>query len=132
MLSFHISLLPKPNSLRKKNSHSSMEESSSRKIGSTLKVPSVRELAKQELAAIPSRYIRDDLEKTSCSILMPQVPVIDMEKLLIIGDHDTAELERLHFACKEWGFFQVYLYDFCLVFELCRKGLVLKIRVGLL
>ncbi|TMW89301.1 hypothetical protein EJD97_017398 [Solanum chilense] len=84
-----------------------MEEASSRKIGSTLKVPSVRELAKQELAAIPSRYIRDDLEKTSSSILMPQVPVIDMEKLLIIGDHDNAELERLHFACKEWGFFQV-------------------------
>ncbi|KAK4347306.1 hypothetical protein RND71_033645 [Anisodus tanguticus] len=82
-----------------------MEEASSRTLGDTLKVPSVQELVKQELAAVPLRYIRDDIEKTSTSILMPQVPVIDMEKLLEIG-HDNSELERLHFACKEWGFFQ--------------------------
>ncbi|XP_059289699.1 protein SRG1-like [Lycium ferocissimum] len=75
-------------------------------LGDTLKVPNVRELAKQKLAAVPSRYMRDDIEKTSSSILLPQVPVIDMEKLLEIGD-DNSELERLHSACKEWGFFQV-------------------------
>ncbi|XP_059289677.1 protein SRG1-like [Lycium ferocissimum] len=83
-----------------------MEEASSIKRGSSLKVPSVRELAKQERAAVPPRYIRDDIEKTSSSILLPQVPVIDMGKLLEIGDDDS-ELERLHLACKEWGFFQV-------------------------
>ncbi|XP_060191258.1 oxoglutarate-dependent flavonoid 7-O-demethylase 1-like [Lycium barbarum] len=83
-----------------------MEEASSIKLGSSLKVPSVRELAKQERAAVPPRYVRDDIEKTSSSILLPQVPVIDMEKLLEIGDDDS-ELERLHLACKEWGFFQV-------------------------
>ncbi|KAJ8549397.1 hypothetical protein K7X08_033104 [Anisodus acutangulus] len=82
-----------------------MEEASSRNLGSSLKVPSVRELAKQELAAVPPRYIRDDIEKTPSSILLPQVPVIDMKKLAI-GDDDS-ELERLHLACKEWGFFQV-------------------------
>ncbi|PHT90125.1 hypothetical protein T459_05238 [Capsicum annuum] len=82
-----------------------MEEASSRKLGSTLKVPNVRELAKQQLATIPTRYILDDLEKTSSSISLPQVPAIDMEKLLAIGD--DSELERLHSACKEWGFFQV-------------------------
>ncbi|KAJ8549398.1 hypothetical protein K7X08_033105 [Anisodus acutangulus] len=84
-----------------------MEEASSRTLGDTLKVPSVRELVKQELAAVPPRYIRDDTENTSSSILMPQVPVIDMEKLLEIGD-DNSELERLHFACNEWGFFQCF------------------------
>ncbi|KAF3666073.1 putative protein SRG1-like [Capsicum annuum] len=82
-----------------------MEEASSRKRGSTLKVPNVRELAKQQLATIPTRYILDDLEKTSSSISLPQVPAIDMEKLLAIGD--DSELERLHSACKEGGFFQV-------------------------
>ncbi|KAF3630931.1 putative 2-oxoglutarate/Fe(II)-dependent dioxygenase [Capsicum annuum] len=82
-----------------------MEEASSRKLGSTLKVPNIRELAKQQLATIPTRYILDDLEKTSSSISLPQVPAIDMEKLLAIGD--DSELERLHSACKEWGFFQV-------------------------
>ncbi|PHT36643.1 hypothetical protein CQW23_24343 [Capsicum baccatum] len=39
-------------------------------------------------------------------MLLPQIPVIDMEQLLHGHDHDS-ELERLHFACKEWGFFQV-------------------------
>ncbi|KAJ8545368.1 hypothetical protein K7X08_017951 [Anisodus acutangulus] len=86
-----------------------MEEASSRTLGSTLKVPSARELAKQEIAAVPPRYIRDDIEKTPSSILLPQVPVIDMEKLLAIGDDDS-ELDRLHLACKEWGFFQIVTY----------------------
>ncbi|XP_060191252.1 oxoglutarate-dependent flavonoid 7-O-demethylase 1-like [Lycium barbarum] len=93
--------------LEKKNS--SMEEARSRKLGGSLKVPNVQELAEQQLAVVPPRYIREDIEKpvlSSSSILMPQVPVIDMEKLLEIGGDDT-ELERLHFACKEWGFFQL-------------------------
>ncbi|XP_060191255.1 oxoglutarate-dependent flavonoid 7-O-demethylase 1-like [Lycium barbarum] len=86
-----------------------MEEAKSRKLGGSLKVPNVQELAKQQLAAVPPRYIRDDIEKpvlSSSSILLPQVPVIDMKKLLEIGDDDS-ELQRLHFAGKEWGFFQL-------------------------
>ncbi|KAK4361273.1 hypothetical protein RND71_020225 [Anisodus tanguticus] len=86
-----------------------MEEAKSRKLGGSLKVPNVQELAKQQLAAVISRYIHDDIEKLvlSCSaILLPQVPVIDMERLLDNGDDDS-ELQRLHFACKEWGFFQL-------------------------
>ncbi|XP_016435554.2 protein SRG1-like [Nicotiana tabacum] len=85
------------------------EAASSRKIGSSLKVPSVQELAKQQLA-VPPRYIRDDIETpvltSNSSSILPQVPVIDMEKLLAIGN-DGSELQRLHFACKEWGFFQL-------------------------
>jgi isopenicillin N synthase-like dioxygenase len=39
---------------------------------------------------------------------LPQIPVIDLAKLLSqdlnLKGH---ELEKLHYACKEWGFFQV-------------------------
>ncbi|XP_059285916.1 oxoglutarate-dependent flavonoid 7-O-demethylase 1-like [Lycium ferocissimum] len=83
-----------------------MEEASSRKLGDSLKVPVVQELAKQQLAAVPPRYIRDDIEKPTFTSIFPQVPIINMERLLAIGD-DNSELERLHFACKEWGFFQL-------------------------
>ncbi|KAL3376966.1 hypothetical protein AABB24_003407 [Solanum stoloniferum] len=84
-----------------------MEEGKSRKLGGSLKVPNVQELAKQQLAAVPPRYIRDDIENQSYSsiVILPQVPVIDMKKLLDIDD--DSELERLHLACKEWGFFQL-------------------------
>ncbi|PHT90137.1 Thebaine 6-O-demethylase [Capsicum annuum] len=87
-----------------------MEEARLRKLGGSLRVPNVQRLAMQQLAAVPPRYIRNDIENQSYnpSILLPQVPVIDMKELLEIGDgQDDAELERLHLACKEWGFFQV-------------------------
>ncbi|PHT71030.1 hypothetical protein T459_26134 [Capsicum annuum] len=86
-----------------------MEEAKLRKLGrGLLKAPNVQELAKQQLATIPPQYIQDNVEKTSysSSMLLPQIPVIDMEQLLHGHDHDS-ELQRLHFACKEWGFFQV-------------------------
>lgn len=73
--------------------------------GSNLEVPNVQDLAKQQLATLPQRYVYDDIEKISydSSMILPQLPVIDMEKLL----SDDHELQRLHLACKEWGFFQV-------------------------
>ncbi|KAF3632953.1 putative protein SRG1-like [Capsicum annuum] len=86
-----------------------MEEAKLRKLGrGLLKAPNVQELAKQQLATIPPQYIQDNVEKTSysSSMLLAQIPVIDMEQLLHGHDHDS-ELQRLHFACKEWGFFQV-------------------------
>ncbi|TMW82056.1 hypothetical protein EJD97_006933 [Solanum chilense] len=85
-----------------------MEEAKLRKLGGSLKVPNVQELAKQQLAAVPSRYMRDDIENQSYSSILPQVPVIDVKKLLENGDiDDDSELVRLHLACKEWGFFQL-------------------------
>ncbi|CAN4082131.1 unnamed protein product [Withania somnifera] len=81
-----------------------MEEARRRKLGGSLKVPNVQELAKQQLPTVSPRYIRDDIEKASYNLL-PQVQVIDGKKLLEIGD--KTELERLHLACKEWGFFQL-------------------------
>uniref|UniRef100_M0ZTU2 Leucoanthocyanidin dioxygenase n=3 Tax=Solanum tuberosum TaxID=4113 RepID=M0ZTU2_SOLTU len=86
-----------------------MEEARSRKLGGSLKVPNVQELAKQQLSGVPPRYIRnndDENQLYNSSILLPHQlpPVIDME---IIKDDDETELNRFHLACKEWGFFQL-------------------------
>lgn len=76
-------------------------------FGGSLPVESVQALASKKLDQIPPRYIRPDVETEK--ILVDgslQIPVIDMCKL---ERQDTDELAKLHFACKEWGFFQVFL-----------------------
>ncbi|KAI3919643.1 hypothetical protein MKW98_031776 [Papaver atlanticum] len=91
-----------------------METSKPLKLSGFLFVPNVQELAKQSPAEVPARYIRTDQEpltNVSSMCTMDQtVPVIDLQKLLspdpVIGDFES---ERLHSACKEWGFFQVYI-----------------------
>ncbi|CAN1847231.1 Protein SRG1 [Linum perenne] len=78
------------------------------KLGSSLPVPYVQELAKDPLlAAVPPRYIRRDDQDRPLDIINPtvQVPVIDVEKLY--DDDEDQELGRLHEACKDWGFFQL-------------------------
>ncbi|KAA3476843.1 protein SRG1-like [Gossypium australe] len=74
------------------------------KLGSSLLVPSVQELAKNPLKEVPPRYVRTDEDSPIISRTnpLPQVPVIDMQKL-----SSKQELEQLHYACKEWGFFQL-------------------------
>jgi hypothetical protein len=73
-------------------------------------VPSVQELAKEPLTQVPDRYVLPDQETVvlSNNTSLPQIPVIDFSKLLSqdlnLKNH---ELEKLHCACKEWGFFQV-------------------------
>ncbi|KAI3853287.1 hypothetical protein MKW92_014520 [Papaver armeniacum] len=81
------------------------------KLGNGMSVPCVQELAKHTLTEIPSRYIStDENPSTICASVTDHevVPVIDMENLLspepVIG---KLELDKLHSACKEWGFFQV-------------------------
>ncbi|KAG5517123.1 hypothetical protein RHGRI_037772 [Rhododendron griersonianum] len=75
-------------------------------LGSSLPVPCVQELAKESLTTVPVRYVRpdQDLPITSYPTSIPDLPIIDMEKLLS-GDH--MELKKLDTACKEWGFFQL-------------------------
>ncbi|KAK8493066.1 hypothetical protein V6N12_030649 [Hibiscus sabdariffa] len=80
-------------------------------LGSSILVPCVQEVAKGALplGQVPSRYQHPDQDPpfTSIAELSPQqVPVIDMQKLLS-GDSMDAELEKLHHACKHWGFFQL-------------------------
>ncbi|XP_048132571.1 protein SRG1-like [Rhodamnia argentea] len=82
------------------------------KFGGSLPVPNVQELAKEAITEVPPRYVRtdqdhpfmDDDQGTS----LPQVPVVDLNKLLSSnGDLLESELEKLHAACRDWGFFQL-------------------------
>ncbi|KAK7244078.1 hypothetical protein RIF29_38896 [Crotalaria pallida] len=78
-------------------------------IGRSLPVPSVQELAKENMDAVPPRYHRPQQEELIISHVdddYPQIPVIDMHNLLS-EEAGNAELEKLHLACKQWGFFQL-------------------------
>lgn len=90
----------------------SMDESPEEFVnfGKSLVVPSVQELAKQSISKIPPRYVRHDQESpiNSDETSLPTVPVIDVQRLVSENPMDS-ELEKLHFACKGWGFFQVRL-----------------------
>ena len=79
-------------------------------LGSSIPVPCVQELAKETRSTVPPRYVRFPNEPPiiSDTTSLPQVPVIDMQRLFSAEFKDT-ELEKLHYASKEWGFFQVIL-----------------------
>ncbi|KAK9096242.1 hypothetical protein Sjap_021739 [Stephania japonica] len=74
-----------------------------------LALESVQVLASKNLGTIPSRYIRHDLvQKVDHEILVKEIPVINLSKLI---DSDAGfsqeEMDKLHLACQEWGFFQL-------------------------
>ncbi|GMJ00266.1 hypothetical protein like AT4G25300 [Hibiscus trionum] len=72
-------------------------------LGGSLPVENVQALASDNLKNIPSRYIRPEVEFDVVSLDESlQIPVIDMSKLV----HDD-EQEKLHLACRDWGFFQL-------------------------
>ncbi|PWA86604.1 S-norcoclaurine synthase 1 [Artemisia annua] len=78
--------------------------------GGSIPVDNVQALASsKDLKDIPSRYIRPEIELdvvlTDESL---QIPVIDISKLAVAGQpgYDD-ELENLHVACRDWGFFQL-------------------------
>lgn len=77
--------------------------------GGSIPVDNVQALASKDLKDIPIRYIRPEIESeevlTDESL---QIPVIDISKLAVAGKpgYDD-ELDKLHLACKNWGFFQV-------------------------
>ncbi|KAL3534341.1 hypothetical protein ACH5RR_002802 [Cinchona calisaya] len=75
-------------------------------LGSSLKVPYVQELAKEKYESVPPRYVRPDATKIN-RISSKEIPVIDMQALLNSEELVNTELEKLDFACKEWGFFQL-------------------------
>lgn len=80
-----------------------------KKLGSSLKVPIVQELAKEWIDTVPPRYVRLDPHDpiiTNTSNDSPKIPVINMQRLSETTIVDS-ELDKLHSACKEWGFFQV-------------------------
>ncbi|XP_014503569.1 protein SRG1 isoform X1 [Vigna radiata var. radiata] len=86
-----------------------MGDSSKNPSGTSILVPSVQELAKQNLSAVPHRYIQphhEDMHLISQQTHALQIPVIDMHNLLS-AESKTSELQKLHLACKHWGFFQL-------------------------
>ncbi|ESR62843.1 hypothetical protein CICLE_v10015853mg [Citrus x clementina] len=76
-------------------------------FGRSIIVPSVQELTNETIINVPPRYVRTDQDPPSVTAdtWLPSVPLIDLQKL-VDGVH-ADELERLHSACREWGFFQV-------------------------
>ncbi|PON45822.1 Oxoglutarate/iron-dependent dioxygenase [Parasponia andersonii] len=79
--------------------------------GKSLPVPSVQEMVRNDSESVPERYIQENdnrpLNSALCSELS-EIPVIDFS-LLVNGNED--ELNKLDFACIEWGFFQEVLRD---------------------
>lgn len=73
-------------------------------FGRSLIVPSVQELAKKHLIKIPPRYVHHPSVVSDGDLFPPSLPVIHLQSLT---DGDEAELDRLHTACQQWGFFQV-------------------------
>ncbi|CAK9171012.1 unnamed protein product [Ilex paraguariensis] len=82
------------------------------RLGGSLEVPFVRELAREQLGTVPPRYVRpvQDHPIISDNSSLPQVPIIDLQSLLS-GDSKDLELEKLHRACKEWSFFQLINHE---------------------
>ncbi|KAK4480264.1 hypothetical protein RD792_013330 [Penstemon davidsonii] len=75
--------------------------------GSSLPVPSVQEMVKNDAQTIPINYIKNIEDRPkSCEIcpISDRIPIIDLS-LLTLGDED--ERTKLDVACQEWGFFQV-------------------------
>ncbi|VVA91596.1 unnamed protein product [Arabis nemorensis] len=64
---------------------------------SSIIVPSVQEMVKEKtITTVPLWYISDT-----------EIPIIDMKRLCSSTALDYSEVEKLDFACKEWGFFQL-------------------------
>ncbi|XP_049382383.1 protein SRG1-like [Solanum stenotomum] len=85
-----------------------MEENNFAKLGGSLPVPSVQQLAKGSPENVPARYLRDDDQLLLVPPMMKfdhyNIPIINMESLL---RSDEFEFNKLDSACREWGFFQV-------------------------
>lgn len=89
-------------------------------LGGSIPVRNVQDLASSSssnLKEIPKRYIRSELIEFD-EVLMDdslQIPVIDMLKMAAEnrGDYEN-EMQKLHVACKDWGFFQVFVLQICL------------------
>ncbi|KAL9323857.1 hypothetical protein ACSQ67_008714 [Phaseolus vulgaris] len=87
-----------------------MEDITKNPSGTSLLVPSVQELSKQNLRTVPQRYIQPHHDQHMLLISQEahslEIPVIDMHNLLS-AESKSLELEKLHLACKDWGFFQL-------------------------
>ncbi|XP_019162038.1 PREDICTED: protein SRG1-like [Ipomoea nil] len=98
-------------------------EADAQTLGLSLPVPSVQQLVKDNPNVVPRRYIRDGVESPASekSIATVNVPVIDMQKLL---SEDSEEFQKLHLACKDWGFFHLINHGVnCSLVEEVKRGI---------
>ncbi|OMO96758.1 Oxoglutarate/iron-dependent dioxygenase [Corchorus olitorius] len=76
--------------------------------GSSLSVPSIQEILRNDSISVPERFIQEEKDRPQLVSEnlpdSPEIPVIDFS-LLAKGDED--ERRKLDLACKEWGFFQI-------------------------
>ena len=87
-----------------------VEEQDIPTYASSLPVPNVQEMVREDPLNVPERYIRDQEEmlKTTDKIhLSSEVPIIDLSML---SNANKDELKKLDLACTDWGFFQVVKY----------------------
>ncbi|KAI4299549.1 hypothetical protein L6164_032996 [Bauhinia variegata] len=85
----------------------SMEADDGLGWGSSLQVPSVQEMVRIDSQTVPERYIRESKDRPVIDGLCPissEIPVIDFS---LLANRDKEEQQKLHFASKEWGFFQI-------------------------
>jgi hypothetical protein len=63
---------------------------------------------KAYIQKVPQQYLlpNQDPIVVSNTTSLTQLPIINFDKLL---REDDAEIEKLDKACKEWGFFQVWI-----------------------
>uniref|UniRef100_A0A2P2Q6S0 Fe2OG dioxygenase domain-containing protein n=1 Tax=Rhizophora mucronata TaxID=61149 RepID=A0A2P2Q6S0_RHIMU len=66
-------------------------------------VASVQELVKEATISIPKQYLRQHDHRDTLTSPTAQIPTIDFN-LLVTSD---VELQKLHSACQQWGFFQL-------------------------
>ncbi|WOG90136.1 hypothetical protein DCAR_0209379 [Daucus carota subsp. sativus] len=86
---------------------SSKGENSSQ-YGGSIPVENVQSLASKNLIEIPPRYLRGEYESEELlDDEALEIPVIDMHKFAVGPSEYKSELEKLHLACKDWGFFQM-------------------------
>ena len=67
-------------------------------------------MIKNDFQIVPERYIREHKNKPVIDepcLASSKIPVIDFSLLAI---RDEEEQEKLDFACKEWGFFQISIF----------------------
>ena len=67
----------------------------------------------QPMATVPQIFLLEDQERPVLleNASLPDIPTIDIKRL-IMSETTDFELDKLHSACEEWGFFQVFLYHF--------------------
>lgn len=75
--------------------------------GSSMPVPSVQEIVRNDSRSVPERYIQTYEDRpidSEAFQVSTEIPVIDFS---FLANGDEGEQRKLDFACREWGFFQV-------------------------